>query len=205
MATETASAVRQVRGNPPTGLAAIVVMGVSGAGKTSIGAPLAAHLGCAFLEGDDLHPPANIAKMARGEALDDGDRWPWLHQLAARIAGWRQRGECGVLACSALKRTYRALLSGGRGDVLFVYLHGSAELLQQRLARRPGHFMPASLLDSQLRTLEVPAAGECLIAVDAAQPPETILQHILRHLADWQQQQGCAPAPGADHAAGARP
>ena len=134
----------------------VVLMGVSGSGKTSVGVPLAAALGGEFVEGDDYHPPANVAKMRQGIPLDDADRRPWLETLAAEIGRWLAAGRTVVLACSALKRSYRAILRGGRPEVRFVHLKGDPALIRARLAQRRGHYMPASLLDSQLATLEEP-------------------------------------------------
>jgi gluconokinase len=138
----------------------LVVMGVSGSGKTTIAKALADRLGWAFEEGDDLHPGSDIAKMRSGHPLDDRDRWPWLEKVAEWIDGWRQTGKSGVITCSALKRSYRDFLVRGRPDVRLLYLHGDVELIAARLTARKGHFMPASLLDSQLATLEEPDPDE---------------------------------------------
>jgi gluconokinase len=135
----------------------VVVMGVAGAGKTTVGQQLAADLGWRFVEGDDFHPAANVAKMARGQPLTDGDRVPWLHALRREMVRSRDRGESLVVACSALKASYRAMLRGDDGAaVQFVYLKVDPVVLQRRLQQRQGHFMPASLLASQLATLEEP-------------------------------------------------
>ena len=133
-------------------------MGVAGSGKSTVGEALAAAVGWRFVDADDHHAAASIAKMARGEPLDDGDRWPWLDRLRAIIDGALAGGGALVLACSALKASYRARLAGGDagGRVRFVYLAGTPELLRARLAQRPGHFMKPGMLDSQLATLEVP-------------------------------------------------
>ena len=147
-----------------------VIMGVSGSGKTTIGRVLARRLGWLFQEGDALHPPENIAKMKAGHPLDDQDRAPWLAAIAARIDEWRGRGECGVVTCSALKRRYRDIIIGNRPDVRLVYLEGSRELIGKRMAVRHGHFMPASLLDSQFAALEPPAPDEHAIAVAVDAP-----------------------------------
>ena len=157
-------------------------MGVSGCGKTTIGAALAARLGWAFLEGDALHPPANVAKMAAGTPLDDEDRWPWLHAIAARIDAWRADGVSGVVACSALKRVYRDVLIGARGDVRLVYLRGDRDMIGARLVGRTGHFMPPALLDSQMRTLEEPGADEHPIIMAVGETPEMIVANILEQL-----------------------
>jgi gluconokinase len=137
-------------------------MGVSGAGKTTIGQALAAALGWPFVEADELHPPANVAKMARGEPLDDADRAPWLEAVAARMRAL----DDGVIACSALRERYRDVLRV-RPDVRFILLDVPRALLEQRLAARRGHFMPPSLLPSQLATLERPADA---IVIDGAPP-----------------------------------
>src|SRR6516162_3922414 len=138
----------------------VVMMGVSGSGKSTIAALLAAALGCQFQEGDDLHPRANVEKMRSGTPLTDADRRPWLHKIAGEIDGWRARGECGVLTCSALKRSYRDIIIGDRRNVVLVYLRGSRELIHQRMVARHGHFMPVALLDSQFATLEEPTPDE---------------------------------------------
>src|SRR5215469_208325 len=119
-------------------------MGVSGSGKTTVGAQLAAALGCRFREGDDFHPQQNIEKMARSIPLTDADRKPWLHRIAQEIDGFRERRECVVMTCSALKRAYRDIIIGDRNDVTLVYLKGSRELIRQRMVRREGHFMPVA-------------------------------------------------------------
>ena len=154
-----------------------VIMGVSGSGKTTIGRALARRLGWRFQEGDALHPPENIAKMKAGHPLDDQDRAPWLAAIAARIDEWRGRGECGVVTCSALKRRYRDIIIGNRPDVRLVYLEGSRELIGKRMAVRHGHFMPASLLDSQFAALEPPAPDEHAIAALVDMPvADTVAQ-----------------------------
>jgi gluconokinase len=157
----------------------LVLMGVSGSGKTTVGKLLAEALGAEFVEGDTYHPPANIAKMRRGIPLDDGDRRPWLDALSAEIDRWLAAEKTVVLACSALKRSYRDLLARGHPEVRFVYLKGAEPLLRARLERRRGHYMPASLLASQLATLEEP---EDAITVDVSAPPEAIVADILRRL-----------------------
>jgi gluconokinase len=157
----------------------IVLMGVSGSGKTTVGVPLAQALGGEFVEGDDYHPPANVAKMRQGIPLDDADRRPWLETLAGEIGRWLAAGRTVVLACSALKRSYRAILRDGRPGVRFVHLKGSAPLIRARLAGRRGHYMPASLLDSQLAALEEPE-GAIVVAVD--RPPAEIVAGILTAL-----------------------
>jgi len=135
---------------------AIVVMGVTGAGKTTVGRLLAGRIGCAFIEGDDYHPETNVAKMRAGEPLTDDDRAPWLAKLAAVVAAELAAGRVIVLACSALRQSYRDVLAGGDRRVLFVHLAGPRDLVARRLAGRTGHFMPAALLESQYATLEAP-------------------------------------------------
>jgi carbohydrate kinase (thermoresistant glucokinase family) len=163
-------------------LVIVVVMGVSGSGKSTVAAPLAAALGCQFQEGDDLHPPENVEKMRSGTPLTDADRMPWLGKIAAEIDGWRARGECGVLTCSALKRSYRDIIIGDRHDVVLVYLKGSRELIHQRTVARHGHFMPVALLDSQFATLEEPTSDERPITVDVGGKPADVAHEIMRHL-----------------------
>lgn len=143
----------------------LVVMGVSGSGKTTIASLLAAALGCQFQEGDDLHPAANVEKMSHGTPLTDADRLPWLRKIAAEIDDWGAKGESGVLSCSALKRSYRDMIIGDRPGVLLVYLKGSYDLIHQRMLRRHGHFMPTALLDSQFEALEEPGPDEHPITV----------------------------------------
>lgn len=160
----------------------VVVMGVSGSGKTTVAKELAKALGAQFLEGDDLHPPANVEKMSRGTPLDDADRLPWLRRIAREIDAWRARGEAGVVTCSALKRSYRDILIGDRPDVALVYLRGSRELIQQRMAARHAHFMPVALLDSQFATLQEPTPDERPITVDVDGTPAEIVAAILATL-----------------------
>jgi gluconokinase len=160
----------------------VVVMGVSGSGKSSVAALLAAALGCQFREGDDLHPPENVEKMRSGTPLTDADRLPWLRKIAEEIDGWRARGECGVLTCSALKRSYRDIIIGDRRDVVLVYLKGSRELIHQRMVARHGHFMPVALLDSQFATLQEPSPDEHPIVVDIGGKPADIAHEIVLHL-----------------------
>jgi gluconokinase len=155
-----------------------VVMGVSGSGKTTVGILLAEMLGWQFQEGDKLHPPENVAKMSAGIPLSDADRLPWLRRIAETIDGWRARGESGVVTCSALKRSYRDIIIGGRPEVRLVYLKGSPELIGQRMAQRHGHFMPATLLDSQFSILEEPSPDENPIVVDIGGQPQEIAREI---------------------------
>jgi carbohydrate kinase (thermoresistant glucokinase family) len=160
----------------------VVVMGVPGAGKSTIGAVLAEKLGWPFVDGDDLHPPANLRKMQAGVPLDDDDRAPWLAAIAQQLSRWRAAGRGGVVACSALKRGYRESIAGGNGDVLFAYLKGTEKLLAARVAARRGHFMPASLLASQLAILEEPDADEPAVTVDAALPAARIVAVIVQRV-----------------------
>ena len=166
----------------------VVVMGVSGSGKSTVAALLAAALGCQFQEGDDLHPPENVAKMRGGTPLTDADRMPWLHKIAEEIDGWRARGECGVLTCSALKRSYRDIIIGDRRDVLLVYLKGSRERIHQRMVARHGHFMPVALLDTQFATLEEPTRDEHPITVGIDGKPADIAHEIVCQLEDRDRQ-----------------
>ena len=166
----------------------VVVMGVSGSGKSTVAALLAAALGCQFQEGDDLHPPENVAKMRAGTPLTDADRMPWLHKLAEEIDGWRARGECGVLTCSALKRSYRDIIIGDRRDVVLVYLKASRERIHQRMIARHGHFMPLALLDSQFATLEEPTPDEHPIIEDVEGKPADIAHEIVCQLEDRDRQ-----------------
>jgi gluconokinase len=158
-------------------------MGVSGSGKSTVAGVLAGQLGWQLVEGDDLHPPANIAKMRAGHRLTDGDRAPWLAKIAAWISERRRAGRPAIVTCSALKRKYRDVL---RADgVVFVHLAGTREQIARRLATRPGHFMPAALLDSQFADLEPPAPDENAITVDigasaAAQAQEIVTMLGLR-------------------------
>ncbi len=159
-----------------------IVMGVSGCGKSTIGATLAEQLACPFFDADDFHPPENIAKMANGQALNDDDRWPWLSLLADKIIDWQQ-SRSAVLACSALKQSYRDILSkNGESDVVFVYLAGTPEVIFKRLEQRKGHFMAADLLQSQFDTLEVPVnhiGMSSVITVDIDQSTDAIVGEVL--------------------------
>ena len=157
----------------------IVLMGVSGSGKTTVGELLAKSLEGTFAEGDAYHPAANVEKMRHGIPLDDADRQPWLETLSREIGNWLAAGRTVVLACSALKRSYREILRGGRPEVRFVYLKGDAALIRARLAGRSGHYMPPSLLDSQIATLEEPHSA-LVVTIDG--PPEEIAGRILAGL-----------------------
>ena len=165
------------------GVAAVVVMGVSGAGKSTVGRLIAARLGCPFRDADSFHPAANIEKMSRGEPLTDDDRWPWLRAIAQWIGEHRAAGTIGVVTCSALKRRYRDLITEGqRADVRLVYLKGGFDLIAARLAARKGHFMPPALLRSQFDALEEPAADERAITAPIDAAPEAIAAEVLRML-----------------------
>jgi gluconokinase len=157
----------------------IVLMGVSGVGKTTIGKLLAQRLGVPFFDGDDFHSPANIAKMQRGEPLTDGDRAPWIKSLQHFIESLLNQQRGGVIACSALRATYRQQLSGGSDAVRFVLLTGSYELIRQRLNQRQGHFMTAALLTSQFEALETPTDS---LIIDVEQDPDAIVQAIVTNL-----------------------
>jgi len=156
----------------------VLLMGVSGCGKTTVGEILAAKLGAGFIEADRFHPPANVAKMHRGEPLDDEDRRPWLAALAAEIARAADAGESRVVACSALKRRYRETLLGRPPLGRLIYLKGGRDLIAARFAARRGHFMPARLLDSQFAALEEPGADEGAIIAEVAAGPEAIAAAI---------------------------
>lgn len=162
--------------NPPC---VIVLMGVSGCGKTTTGKRLATALGWPFRDADSFHPESNIAKMASGQPLDDSDRAPWLAAIAGWIDGQRAGSENGIVSCSALKRRYRDVLIGERADVQLVYLMGSLALIGDRLSRRKGHFMPPALLRSQFEALEAPTADERALTVSIRLPPNRIVASII--------------------------
>ena len=159
-----------------------VVMGVSGSGKTTVGRELATRLGVPYADADEFHPPANIAKMSAGIPLDDTDRAPWL----AAIAGWlaEHRGTGAVVSCSALKRRYRDILRAPVGHLPFLHLHGSPEVVEQRVAQRPGHFMPASLVASQFADLEPLQADEEGMVADLAEPVPAVVATFTAYLSD---------------------
>jgi gluconokinase len=160
----------------------VVVMGVSGCGKSTVGRALAERLGLHFVEGDSLHSERNVAKMAAGTPLTDADRHGWLQAVAEQLNNPTAAAGGVVASCSALKRSYRELLRAGAPDLRFVYLHGAPALLAERLAARSGHYMPASLLQSQLDTLEPPAADEGAITLDISMPPAALVEAICHHL-----------------------
>lgn len=158
----------------------LVFMGPAGTGKSTVAALLAGRLGWDLQEGDDLHPAANVAKMAAGHALDDDDRGPWLDRVAAWIDSQIDAGRPGVITCSALKRRYRDVLR--RDDVTFVLLMGDPALILERLLRRQGHFMPPSLLTSQFEALEIPDADEQAIRVDLDMTPQEQVDAVIARL-----------------------
>jgi gluconokinase len=168
-------------GSPPS-TTSIVVMGVSGSGKSTVAALLVERLGWDFAEGDDFHPPENVAKMAAGHPLDDDDRWPWLRRLAAWIGEHEQAGRSDIVTCSALRRSYRDLLRDGHPSVWFAHVTADPELIRERVERRTGHYMPPSLLDSQLDTLEPLQDDEPGITVSGAAPPDRVADEVLAAL-----------------------
>jgi gluconokinase len=157
----------------------IVVMGVSGSGKSTVGAALAQRLRVPFADADDFHPPANIAKMTAGQPLDDHDRYPWLEAIGRWLSQHCRDG--GVMSCSALRRTYRDQLRRHCPDVEFLHLSGTAEVIGNRQASRPGHFMPASLMASQFATLEPLAADERGLVIDVDQDIDAIIDFYVAH------------------------
>jgi gluconokinase len=157
----------------------IVVMGVSGSGKTTVGRALAAALSWPFADADEFHPPANIAKMSAGQPLNDSDRAPWLAAIRAKIEDWLAKNQSAVITCSALKASYRDQLAHGESEIKFVYLHGDRAVLLQRLEQRENHFMKASLLDSQLAALETPKDA---VTVDIRETPAELVQEIRQRL-----------------------
>jgi carbohydrate kinase (thermoresistant glucokinase family) len=161
---------------------AIVVMGVSGSGKSTVAALLAARLGWQFIEGDTFHPAANVAKMREGIALADEDRWPWLDAIAAWIDAQRATGRHCVVACSALKRAYRERLLCGHHDVRFVYMKAEYALVSRRMAARQGHYMPVTLLQSQFDTLEEPGVAENPLTATIDEAPDQIVARIVAEL-----------------------
>jgi len=169
---------RAHRGNPPV----LLVMGISGSGKSTIAEDLAARLGWPFKEGDALHPEANVAKMHAGIPLTDADRAPWLQRVAEWIDGQRARKQPGIITCSALKRSYRRIVIGDRPEARLVYLRGGRDLIARRLAERDGHFMPASLLQSQIDTLEEPGPDEDPLTVDVGPAASQVADTIIRLL-----------------------
>ncbi|HEY6424563.1 MAG TPA: gluconokinase [Pseudonocardiaceae bacterium] len=160
----------------------LVVMGVSGSGKSTVAALLASRTGCALADGDDFHATSSIARMVAGRPLDDTVRVPWLAAIASWLADRASRDECAVVSCSALTRAYRDVLRSAGPDVRIVHLAGPRELVAPRLAARRGHFMPPELLDSQYAALEPLAPDEPGLTVDLSQPPQHIVDEILHRL-----------------------
>ncbi|MDT0444477.1 gluconokinase [Streptomyces johnsoniae] len=161
----------------------VVVMGVSGVGKTTVARALAERLGVPFAEADDFHPPANVAKMSAGTPLTDADREPWLRSLGAWLGEREKEDSGGVMTCSALKRAYRETLRAGAPGVFFLHLEGSRELIEERLGRRTGHFMPPALLASQFADLEPLGAGENGAVLDVQPTPEELVDRAIEVLA----------------------
>jgi carbohydrate kinase (thermoresistant glucokinase family) len=160
----------------------LVVMGVSGCGKSTVAGLLSERLDWPFMEGDSLHPEANVAKMAAGQPLTDEDRWPWLEQVADWVEDRLGAGEDGIITCSALKRSYRDTIRRGSDAVVFVHLTGERSTLEERMRGRSGHFMPASMLDSQLATLEDPEPDEPSLRVPIEQSPDRIADQVVTEL-----------------------
>lgn len=167
---------------PSNDTSAIVVMGVSGSGKSTIASMLAQRLHWVYEDADWFHPKSNIEKMHHGEPLNDQDRWPWLHAIADWIDATRRAGGHGIVACSALKRAYRDILIGDRRDVRLVFLKGDFDLIARRIAARADHFMPSTLLESQFATLQEPQADERPIVVSIAPHPREIVETIVRQI-----------------------
>ena len=158
----------------------LVVMGVAGSGKSSVGAAVAVRLGGTYFDGDDLHPRANIEKMSRGTALSDADRWPWLEEVARNLSS---RSGLVLVGCSALKRSYRDFITAKAGErVTFIYLAGSRQLIARRMGARTGHFMPTSLLDSQFEALEVPGEDELKITIDISGTESEVVEQVISKL-----------------------
>jgi carbohydrate kinase (thermoresistant glucokinase family) len=180
----------------------LVVMGVSGTGKSTVAGLLAGRLGWELAEGDDLHPPANVAKMASGQPLNDEDRWPWLDKIAAWIKDRVNSGKTGVITCSALKRRYRDRLRGT--GVMFVHLHGDKELIAARMAARLDHFMPPGLLDSQFEALEQiePDENAVVLNLSADKTPQEEADEIIRRLGLRAEDRGSASMRGGTDAVG---
>jgi len=157
----------------------IVVMGVCGSGKSSVGDALAKSIGAVFLDGDDYHPAQNVAKMAQGTPLTDEDRWPWLDALGRALVKASGNARYAVAACSALRRAYRDRLIAAAGqEILFVYLEGSRELITKRMSARTNHFMPTGLIDSQFATLEPPSADENVMAIDIGPSVDVLVERL---------------------------
>ncbi|KQX68564.1 gluconokinase [Angustibacter sp. Root456] len=176
----------------------VVVMGVSGCGKTTVASRIAAATGFVFAEADEFHTAANVAKMSAGVPLEDVDRWPWLRSLARWMAERAAVGESTVIACSALKRSYRDVLADGPPSVDFVHLDGAAELVRARLAARVGHYMPASLLDSQVATLEPLQPDERGVVLDVSRTPDALARQAIDALGlvPWVHRPASSEHPG---------
>ncbi|MGF1461331.1 MAG: gluconokinase [Leptolyngbyaceae cyanobacterium] len=169
----------------------VIVMGVSGSGKTTVGQHLAQTMNCCFIEGDELHPEANVAKMSRGIPLSDSDRWPWLHRIRQRINNLQQQRQSAVISCSALKQSYREVLQADWPEVIrFVYLRVSSPTLKARLKERQNHFMKVQMLDSQLETLEEPESA-ITIDVDDSTNPHQVVTQVYHRLAQYLPSSGC--------------
>lgn len=162
-----------------TGFMIIVLMGVSGSGKSTVGRLLAARLGWSFFEGDDFHTPANIDKMSRGVPLSDEDRLPWLARIKSEVDSYCENGLDAVWACSALREQYRTFLADGIADIRFIYMKGDREVIRERIDGRQGHYMKAQMLDSQLASLEEPDA---VMVTDIRNSPQEIVSGITREL-----------------------
>ena len=169
-------------GDPGKTPCALVVMGVSGSGKSTIAEKLAERLRWRYEDGDKYHPASNVAKMSAGHPLTDEDRWPWLRAIADEIDRVCSAGEHAVIACSALKRVYREILVHGRDDVRIIYLQGTQELIADRLAKRKGHFMPPGLLASQFKTLEPPEENENPVTASIDAPVDAVVDDIIHQL-----------------------
>lgn len=160
----------------------VVVMGVSGCGKSTVAAGIAVALGWPFAEADDFHPAANVAAMRSGRPLTDDDRWPWLADLAAWVTSQEASGRSSVMSCSALRRTHRDVLRSGAPQVVFIHLDGPAQLIASRLEGRAGHFMPSSLLESQVASLEPLAPDEQGVVLDLGAEPDVLVEAALAWL-----------------------
>jgi gluconokinase len=173
---------REAHTTRPAPSVQLIVMGVSGCGKSTVGKRVAASLGWRFLDGDSLHPPVNVAKMHAGEPLDDADRWPWLKSIGKWMDARAAAGDSAVIACSALKRCYRQYLGDERAGVCFAWLKVTRAELERRLRQRSGHFMAARLLDSQLTTLEPPECDEPASTIDASGDVDDTVHAVLTAL-----------------------
>lgn len=160
----------------------VVIMGVSGSGKSTVAKLLAGQMHCPFRDADEFHPRSNVEKMSSGQALTDEDRKPWLAAIARQVDDWLAAGQCGIVTCSALKKAYRDVVIGGRENVRLVFLKGPPKLIHDRMAARKGHFMPLSLLENQFRLLEEPGPGERPIVADISGAPADIAAGIASEL-----------------------